>query len=133
MQMKRTFVSIAMLAVILAVPATAPSRPDHVDATLESVGGSGVVGTVHLVQLPKGGAQLHVSVRGLEPGHSYASFYYESANCDAPADLLKSFTANASGTAQIQGTIDEDVDEVGSVSIRVGPSYGDLLACAHTK
>jgi hypothetical protein len=28
------------------------------------------------------------------------------------------------------GKIDDDLDEVGSVSVRLGPDYGTLLACA---
>lgn len=71
-----------------------------------------------------------VSIRGLTAGASYASFYYESSDCTEPADLFVSFTADKDGRATVQGRIDDDVDEVGSVSVRVGPGYGALLACA---
>ena len=131
--MKRMLSVLAAAAAIVAAPGHAPAAKDRAEAPLNSVGGSGVSGTVHLVQLPHGGSTVHVSVRGLEPGHVYASFYYESADCTAPADLFESFTANPSGTAELQGKIDDDVDEVGSVSVRVGPSYGTLLACAALK
>ena len=121
---------IVLLAAIVVLPGLAQSAKDHADATLATVGSSGVSGSVRLVQLPHGGATLHVSVRGLKPGETYTSFYYESADCSAPADAFQTFTANARGTAELQGKIDEDVDEVGSVSVRLGTGYGDLMACA---
>ena len=101
----------------------------QVKANLESIGGSDVSGFVQIVQLPHGGSNLHVHATGLDAGTTYSSFYYESDNCSAPADLLESFTAD-NENAMVFGKIDEDLDEVGSVSIRLGPGYGTLLACA---
>ena len=121
------------VAAILVAPQLVHSSKDHADAALATVGGSGVSGNVHLVQLPHGGASLHVSVRGLKPGETYTSFYYESADCSAPADEFQTFTASARGTAELQGKIDDDVDEVGSVSVRLGTGYGTLMACADLK
>jgi hypothetical protein len=43
---------------------------------------------------------------------------------------LKTFVAAGDGTASVSGKIDDDLDEVGSVSVRLGPSYGELQACA---
>jgi len=47
-----------------------------------------------------------------------------------PADLLGTFTADSNGEGEVQGKIDDDVDEVGSVSVRLGPGYETLQACA---
>src|SRR5262245_34887900 len=121
--MKRTLGLLALTALI-AVTSAALSDEHHITATLNSMGGSGVTGTVQLTQLPHGGSNIHVVARGLHPGAVYASFYYESADCTEPADLLQSFTADAGGIGQANGKIDDDLDEVGSVSVRVGPGYG---------
>ncbi|HEY3215015.1 MAG TPA: hypothetical protein VGK93_00845 [Candidatus Eisenbacteria bacterium] len=127
--MKKTIATLAPLLLILAAPAV-PGAEHHVKASLASIGDSGVSGFVELTQLPHGGTNLHLIAHGLHPGTVYASFYYESADCSAPADLLGTFTANPSGTGEVHGKIDDDLDEVGSVSVRLGPGYGTLIACA---
>jgi len=128
--MKKTLVFLAMLALVLVTTTAAHSKEHHVKATLVSIGGSGVNGFVQLTQLPHGGANVHVIARGLHAGTVYASFYYESSDCSAAHDLLGTFTANAGGEGEVHGKIDDDLDEVGSVSVRLGPDYGTLLACA---
>jgi len=124
--------TIALLAVLVPIALTgaALGGDHHIKATLASVDGSGVTGFVQLTQLPHGGTNVHVIARGLHPGTVYASFYYESADCSAGHDLLGTFTANAGGEGEVHGKIDDDLDEVGSVSVRIGPDYGTLLACA---
>lgn len=130
--MNKSLVLLASTSLLLTISVGFAASDRQVNASLEAQGGSGISGTVRLVQLPHGGSNLIVQAQGLTPGSSYASFYYESDDCSAPADLFESFTADGSGRATLHGKIDEDVDEVGSVSIRVGPEYGDLLACART-
>ena len=126
--MKKT---IALLALLFAVPAlSADPEPHHVKVPLVPNGDSGISGFVQITQLPNGGSNVHVIARGLQAGTEYASFYYESSDCTEPADLLGNLTMDATGTGQIEGKIDDDLDEVGSVSIRLGPDYGTLLACA---
>ena len=127
--MKKTIPLLALLVMVLATSAV-PGAEHHIKAQLEPIGGSGVSGFVQLTQLPHGGANVHVIARGLQQGTVYASFYYESSDCTAPADLLGTFTGNPSGTGEVHGKIDDDLDEVGSVSVRLGPGYGTLLACA---
>ena len=127
--MKGTLAPIVLFLAVLA-PVAVIAQDHHVKANLESVGGSGVTGFVQLEQLPHGGTNVHVTAKGLQPGTVYASFYYESSNCDAAHDLLGTFTANAGGVGEVHGKIDDDLDEVGSVSVRLGPDYGTLLACA---
>jgi hypothetical protein len=118
------------IALLLLIFVSGLAAEHHIKANLDENNGSGVSGFVQLTQLPHGGSNIHVQARGLKPGAVYASFYYESANCTEPADLLGTFTANAAGNGEVGGKIDDDLDEVGSVSVRVGPGYGDLLACA---
>ena len=127
--MKRTLAPVVLVLAVLA-PLAVLAEDHHIKADLEAVGGSGVSGFVQLEQLPHGGTNVHVIAKGLEPGTVYASFYYESSNCAAAHDLLGTFTANAGGVGEVHGKIDDDLDEVGSVSVRLGPDYGTLLACA---
>jgi hypothetical protein len=128
--MKKTIASLAVL-LIFSIGIVSSGMGRHVNATLEPIDGSEVSGSVQLAQLPRGkGSVLHVRVTGLEPGEEYSSFYYERSDCSAPADLFETFTADGNGNANLTGKIDEDVGEVGSVSVRLGPDYGTLLACA---
>jgi hypothetical protein len=127
--MRTTFAWLTALILTTGV-ASGIAEERHVKAPLESNGGSGVTGFVQIEQLPHGGSNITVQAFGLQPGTVYASFYYESSNCTEPADLLGTFTANASGEGQVNGKIDDDLDEVGSVSVRLGPGYGALQACA---
>ena len=127
--MKKTLALLALLTIALATTSTA-AEERHVRSTLVPIDGSGVTGFVQLTQLPHGGSNLVVVANGLHPGTLYASFYYESSDCTADHDLFGTFTADAAGNGEIHGKIDDDLDEVGSVSVRLGPDYGTLLACA---
>lgn len=127
--MKKRVAWLAFVVLILT-STSAPGGEHHAKATLVPVNGSRVTGFVQLTQLPHGGTNIHVTARGLRARTLYASFYYESSDCTAPADLLGTFTANASGEGEVHGKIDDDLDEVGSVSVRLGPGYGTLLSCA---
>ena len=127
--MKATIAALASVLALLGIGAVTAAE-SHVRAELHPNDGSGITGFVQLTQLPHGGTNLHVVAKGLHPGTIYASFYYESSDCTEPADLLGTFTAADDGSGTVHGKIDEDLDEVGSVSVRLGPGYGDLLACA---
>ncbi len=128
--MKKASAFLAFLVLALAAASNGIGEDHHVKATLAPIEGSGVSGFVQLVQLPHGGTNVHVIAKGLHPGTAYASFYYRSNDCSAAHDLLGHFTANAGGVGEVHGKIDDDLDEVGSVSVRLGPDYGTLLACA---
>ena len=127
--MKKMIATLALLLVVMGT-SVVPGAEHHVKADLVPAGGSGVTGFVQLTQLPHGGANLLVVAKGLHPGTVYASFYYESSDCSGPADLLGTFTGDEDGDGEAHGKIDDDLDEVGSVSVRLGPGYGDLQACA---
>ena len=128
--MKKISVLLASATLILATSVGFASTDHHAKVPLESIDHSGVSGFVQITQLPRGGSNLVINVEGLHPGASYATFYYESADCSAPADLIQSFIADGNGRALIHAKIDDDLEKVGSVSVRVGPTYGNLLACA---
>ena len=131
--MKSRTVVIASLALVtLALGAArSPAEDHHVKAALAPNGSSGVDGFVQLTQLPHGGTNIEVVVQhGLRSGTAYSSFYYESDNCTEPADLLGAVNVHPDGSGELHGKIDDDLDEVGSVSVRLGPGYGDLQACA---
>jgi hypothetical protein len=126
--MKKTFLALVMTALLASA---VPSAETHAKVPLAPSSGSDVSGFVEITQLPHGGSNITVVVtKGLSPGQVYASFYYESSDCTEPADLLGTFVGRPNGGGQIQGKIDDDLDEVGSVSVRLGPGYGALQACA---
>jgi hypothetical protein len=125
--MKRALIVLAALAI--TATAAGAARDGHVKATLQPVGGSGVTGTVQLVQLPHGGTNIHVNARGLTPGVEYASFYYDDQACQEDPDLIGTYTANSAGVGTTSDKADEDLDEIGSVSVR-SPDYSILYACA---
>jgi hypothetical protein len=125
----RTLLLAAAMALTVAGMAVAATG-GHNKAPLEPVGGSGVTGFVQLEQLPHGGTNIHVVAHGLTPGVTYTSFYYDGTDCEFGAEELGTFTANASGTGTTSAKIDDDLDEVASVSVRT-PDYLTLFACAN--
>jgi len=128
--MRKTSVAFAFAAILLAATSThGIGDARHIKAPLNSQNGTTATGFVQLTQLPKG-SNIVVVATGLTPGQTYTSFYYESADCTEPADKLASFVADDNGEGQVQGKIDDDLDEVGSVSVRLGEGYGELQACA---
>jgi hypothetical protein len=123
---------IAFLAfAALALTASAIAGDGHVKAALEPANDSGVSGFVQLAQLPEG-SNVHVVVHGLAPGQEVNSFYYDDTECSVDPELVGSITANGGGTGSVHAKIDDDVDEVGSISVRI-PPYSTLLACAATQ
>lgn len=126
----RTRIGPALLVSLLLIAATAFGAERHIKADLSPNGASGVGGFVQLTQLPHGGTNIHVIATGLQPGAVYASFYYDSPDCTEPAESVGTFTGRDDGSGEVNLKIDDDLDEIGSVSVRVGPGYGALLACA---
>jgi hypothetical protein len=126
----RRIAAFTTSALLVLCASSLSAKSDHVRADLVAVDGSGVSGFVQITQIPGGGSNINVVVHGLTPGTDYASFYYESGDCTEPADPFAEYKGGAGGTSEAHGKIDDDVDEVGSVSVRLGPGYGTLLACA---
>lgn len=125
--MKR-LVSAAATLLLFAGTVVAQDRQAKADFT--PVSGSDVTGFAQITQLPHGGSLLRIVVRGLDTKSSYASFYYEDTGCEGPPDLLGNFTAMPNGTGEAHARIEENIDKVGSVAVRLGPGHGTLLARA---
>jgi hypothetical protein len=115
-------------------------KPRHADrqvkADLEPIGDSGISGFVTLHQLKnEEGTSIVVHANGLTPGTEYLSLYYENDVCDLEPDSLEdqigdTYFPNPAGIGQTHGEADEDLDEIGSVSVRLAANVDTLLACA---
>jgi hypothetical protein len=88
---------------------------------------------VNIEQLPHGGTNIHVVAQGLIPGNEYLSLYYENHTCAlepySEDDVIGTYTANAAGVGVTHGKLDDDLDEINSVSVRRASDF-TLLACA---
>jgi hypothetical protein len=110
-----------------------PGPQTQVD--LEAVDDSGVGGFVSLHQLKKGkGTSIVVQADGLTPDTEYVSLYYDNDTCElepySEEDVIGgNYVANADGHGQTHGDADDDLDEIGSVSVRLASDF-TLLACA---
>jgi len=106
---------------------------DHVKSSLVPVGGSGITGMVQVVQLPHGGSNIHVVAFGLVPGNEYLSLYYENHTCElepySEDDVIGTYTANVTGVGTTHGKLEDDLDEINSISVRRASDF-TLLACA---
>jgi hypothetical protein len=133
--------TVALMVVAAAAVATAATTTSqaqsatYIKAHLEPKDGSGVHGTVHLFQLPSEGTQIDVIAKGLKPGKKYISLYYDNPRCAIEQyeeeDVIGGapYTAIPGGFGFTTGTADDDLDEIGSVSVRSAKTF-KLLACA---
>jgi hypothetical protein len=129
---KFLFLSLVAASLLLTVDASR-SSDRHVNTTLNAVGGSGVSGKVMLTSLPKGGTLINVVATGLKPGTEYLSLYYDNGTCDlepySADDVIGHYTADAHGEGHAQAKVDDDLDEIHSVSVRLNSDF-TLQACA---
>jgi hypothetical protein len=131
--------TVALMVVAASAVAAASTMEEtqtasHVRTHLESVGGSGVHGTVNLFQLPTEGTEIVVFAKGLKPGKKYLSLYYDNDHCALEPysgdDIIGDpYTALPGGFGFTSGTADDDLDEIHSVSVRSASSF-KLRACA---
>jgi Cu/Zn superoxide dismutase len=132
--------TVALMVVAASAVAAASTMDEtqtasHVRAHLESVGGSGVHGTVNLFQLPKEGTEIVVFAKGLTPGKKYISLYYDNPRCANPDEddvIGGPYTALPGGFGFTIGTADDDLDEIHGVSVRSAKSF-HLRACARVE
>src|SRR5215216_5932666 len=125
---------LAVLALLILATASVAAAEEHlVRSDLVAVGDSGVTGMVDIEQLPAGGTNIHVVAQGLIPGNTYVSLYYENHTCElepyAEDDVIGTYTANAAGVGVTHGKLEDDLDEINSVSVRRASDFA-LLACA---
>jgi hypothetical protein len=130
--MRRIALLLAFVIVVL-MAATASAATERVRAPLKPVGDSGVTGKVKLVQMPKGGTNIHIVARGLTPGVEYLSLYYENHTCELELyeedDVIGTYTADDEGVGTAHRKVGDDLDEINSVSVRLASDFS-LLACA---
>jgi hypothetical protein len=107
----------------------------HVKAQLLPVGDSGITGHVNVEQLPHGGVNISVSASGLTTGEEYVSLYYENHTCELEPyeedDVIGEYTGNAAGQGQAHNKLEDDLDDVNSISVRRASDF-QLLSCADT-
>ena len=121
--MKTRIVVITLFLLMIAGAVVGENK--RVKADL--VGDSGVTGSVEVVQMLKGGSNLIVRVRGLKTGTEYAAYYAKTSDCAPSSPLLGKFVADGNGEGGIEGKVDLDLDQVGSIGVRHNDA---LLACA---
>jgi hypothetical protein len=135
--MKRTPFLLLLLALSLFALgiSSAVSAEHHVNAKLEPANGSGISGMVELTALPHGGTQISGQIMGLQPGTEYLSLYYENHTCElepySEDDVIAHYTADAAGRATFSTKAHDDLDEINSISVRLGSDFS-LKACADT-
>ena len=71
--------------------------------------------------------------KGLKPGEEYLSLYYGNHRCDlepySKDDVIGRYTANNGGVGLASGDVNDDLDQINSVSVRRASDF-TLLACA---
>jgi len=112
----------------------AAAKQAQAKAQLEPIGNSGVGGFVTLHQLHKAqGTAIVVHAKGLTPGTDYVSLYYDNDTCElepySEDDVIGEYAPNPAGIGQTHGEADDDLDEIGSVSVRRADDF-TLVACA---
>jgi len=124
----------ALLGAARQQGAAAKKAKAHAKAHLEPVGNSGVGGFVTLHQLHQAeGTTIVVHANGLTPGTAYVSLYYDNDTCElepySADDVIGEYAPNPAGIGQTHGEADDDLDEIGSVSVRRADDF-TLVACA---
>ena len=119
--------------VLLTTTSVAGASEQHAGANLVPVGGSGITGKVSVEQMPHGGSNINVVARGLTPGVEYVSLYYENHTCElepySEDDVIGTYTANPAGVGHTHNKLEDDLDEINSISVRLASDF-TLLACA---
>jgi hypothetical protein len=114
--------------------ASSNGEEHHVKAELVPVNGSGITGHVNIEQVPHdGGVNISLVAFGLTPGEDYLSLYYENHTCAVEPyeedDVIGTYTANPAGVGHTQNKLEDNLDDVNSVSVRRASDF-ELLSCA---
>jgi len=132
----KTLVTLLIVSILLLTTTSVVAASEqHASAKLVPVGGSGVTGKVSVEQMPHGGSNINVVARGLTPGVEYLSLYYENHTCElepySEDDIIGTYTANAAGVGHTHNKLEDDLDEINSISVRLASDFS-LVACADT-
>jgi len=135
--MRRFLIMSPVVVLALIGLGAGPANTHHVMAPLVSQNGSTVGGFVNLEAMPHGGTNVTVHATGLTPGTHYLSIYYGNHVCDlesdsVPNDVFAHYIGGDDGTATAHAKIDDDLDEVNSISVRLDNTDLTLQACADT-
>jgi len=127
--------SVASVAVAQdATPEATPEPAPVTQVQFQPVAGSGVTGFV-LLQPQTSGTFINVIVFGLQRDGQYLSLYYDNHTCELAADSVTNdkvgnvYVGNRVGVGVTEGMVDDSLDEINSVSVRIGKDL-TLLACA---
>jgi hypothetical protein len=135
MKMKRLGI-VALLALLLLSAVGMTSAQDNQNITpLNPVNNSGISGAV-LTQTFNGETQIFVVAFGLKEGSQYVSLYYDNHTCElepySADDVIggKTYGVFKNGVGGTFGTVEDDLSQINSVSVRTGDKNLTLLACA---
>src|SRR5882757_4246306 len=143
--MKRWMLGVFLLIILVfsaasvavaqdATPEMTPEPAPVTQVQFQPVAGSGVTGFV-LLQPQTSGTFLNVIVFGLQRAGQYLSLYYDNHTCELQADSVAKdkvgnvYVGNRVGVGVTEGMVDDSLDQINSVSVRVGSDL-TLLACA---
>jgi hypothetical protein len=133
--MKKIVTLLIVSILLLTTTSVVAASEQHASAKLVPVGGTGVTGKVSVEQMPHGGSNINVVARGLTPGVEYLSLYYENHTCElepySEDDIIGTYTANAAGVGHTHNKLEDDLDEINSISVRLASDFS-LVACADT-
>ena len=111
-------VLVAGLAASVAIAAPDKITSPFVDSDIQL----GVVeGTATLDPTPQGEVMVHAKLTGLEPGVTYELVLWTEAIACGFGETLEviTFEANPAGIANLNRKVAEDINLIGSVSVRV--------------
>jgi hypothetical protein len=130
--MKRKHLALLLSVLIFGVGGAVGSER-HVTATLSPVNGSGISGRIQLTSMPHGGSLIAANITGLTPGTQYLSLYYDNHTCElepySADDVISRYVGDSRGRAVFAKKVDDDLDEINSVSVRLASDFS-LKACA---
>ena len=132
MKISGRWVGLAIILVAALPLVASDARSVRVD--LIAVDGSGAsMGFVKAAGSGEGGTRIAVVGTGLVPGGAYLSLYYDNHECDVEPygddDVIGNYAADVNGLGKTTKMVDDDIDEINSVSIRNAADFS-LVACA---
>jgi len=125
---------VGLAVILLATLPLAAGDMRSVRANLIAVDGSGAnMGFVKAGGSGQGGTRILVIGKGLNPSGDYLSLYYDNHVCELEPyeddDVIGTYTADMNGLGKTTRAVEDDFDEINSVSIRNASDFS-LVACA---
>jgi hypothetical protein len=104
------------------------------EVRMMALDGSGEKGRVSLREVPENmDTRITVKVSGLDPNTQYVPIYYQNRDCETEDSSIEksikgAFYPDASGNGEIEDTVKDSMNRIGSVSIRTSRDF-ELVAC----